>query len=109
MTQQTIAATTHTDRPSTFGKSWWPCLSGLALAIAASGAHAQSVWTYEVIGSDNKSTVTYKPAQDISYPPAGQPVPIYDPNKRQGIPLTPQEAAARRNAPQLIIVLGPAY
>ena len=83
-------------------------MSGLALALATIGAHAQSVWTYEVIGPDNTATVSSKPPKDISYPPAGQPVPIYDPKGKQGTVLTPQEAAARLRAPMLIIVLGPA-
>ncbi len=92
-----------------FGKGRLPGIAGLALALLGGGACAQSVWTYEVIGPDNKATVSFKAPKDISYPPPGQPVPIYDPKAKQGTVLTPQEAAARLRAPMLIIILGPAY
>ena len=92
-----------------FGKGRLAGISGLALAMACGGAGAQSVWTYEVIGPDNKANVSFKPPKDISYPPAGQPASVYDPKAKQGTVLTPQEAAARLRAPMLVIVLGPAY
>lgn len=79
------------------------------LAGWASGAGAQSVWTYEIIGADNKPVVSYKPPNDISYPPGNARAPVYYPHEMpRGTVMTPQEVAARRSAPQLVIILGPA-
>lgn len=80
-------------------------LSSLLLAGFALSVHAQNVWTYEVIGADNKTTVATKPPMDISYPAANVSLPIYKGNERQETRLTPREAAARLNAPKLIITL----
>ena len=44
---------------------------------------------------------------DLTYPPRGVPTPIIY-GKNPGVVLTPQQAAARRNAPQLVIMLIPA-
>ena len=76
-------------------------LTGFALEV-----HAQTVWSYEVIDADNKTTITATPPTDISYPAANAPMPIYNPNAPQGVVITAQEAAARRRAPMLIILLG---
>jgi hypothetical protein len=82
------------------------CLTFVLLAGWALGVQAQTVWTYEVIGADNKPTITFAPATDISYPAANAPMPIYNPNAPLGVLMTAQEAAARRSAPMLIIMLG---
>lgn len=80
----------------------------LLLAGWASTASAQSVWTYEVINADNTVTIGSKPPMDISYPPGGARAPVYFPHEMpRGTLMTPQEAAARQNAPKLIILLGP--
>jgi hypothetical protein len=81
-------------------------LTFLLLAGWALGVHAQTVWTYEVIGPDNTAKVTLQPPMDISYPPANMRAQIYNPNERQGILLTAREEAARMNASKLIILLG---
>ena len=78
-------------------------LTGWALS-----AHAQTIWTYEVIGSDNQAKTTYSAPRDISYPPANVRMPMHNANQRQeGVRLTAQEEEARKNAPMLIILLGP--
>ena len=97
-----------TARSPSFPKKRWLWAAGLTLATLSSGACAQSVWTYELIGADNRPSISYKPPNDISYPSAGQPVPISTSGARREIRLTPEEVAARRRAPMLIIVLGPA-
>ena len=83
-------------------------LSSVVLAGWTLTVHAQDVWTYEVIGSNNQPNITFKPPRDITYPPEGMPMPIADASERRGVVLTPQEAAARLNAPKLIIMLIPA-
>lgn len=83
-----------------------PCL---LLAGWAAGASAQSVWTYEVLGANNQFTIGPKPPMDISYPPGNARAPIYTAAEMpRGTVLTSQQAAARMNAPKLIILLGPA-
>ena len=83
-------------------------LSSVVLAGWTVTVHAQDVWTYEVIGSNNQPNITFQPLMDLTYPPAGMPMPIADAGERRGVVLTPQEAAARLNAPKLIIMLIPA-
>ena len=83
-------------------------LSSVVLAGWTVTVHAQDVWTYEVIGSNNQPNITFQPLMDLTYPPAGMPMPIADAGDRRGVVLTPQEAAARLNAPKLIIMLIPA-
>jgi hypothetical protein len=83
-------------------------LSCLLLAGWALAAAAQSVWTYEVLGANNQSTIDTKPPMDISYPPGNARAPIYTAAEMpRGTILTSQQAAARLNAPKLIIILGP--
>jgi hypothetical protein len=81
-------------------------LLSVLLAGSALGVHAQTVWTYEVIGADNNAKVTFHAPMDISYPPANVRMPIYNANEKQGVLLTAQEEAARRRKPTLIILLG---
>jgi hypothetical protein len=81
----------------------WLLLAGWGL-----GAHAQSVWTYEVIGPDNKLTFL-QPPMDISYPPANMSTSVHNANEKQDFPLTAQEEAARMRAPKLIIMLGSGF
>lgn len=83
-------------------------LSSVVLTGWTLTVHAQDVWAYEVIGSNNQPTITFRPPRDLTYPPAGMPMPIADASERRGVVLTPQEAAARLNAPKLIIMLVPA-
>jgi hypothetical protein len=87
-------------------KTQFSCLTFVLLAGWALSVHAQTVWTYEVVGPDNKPTITFKPTTDISYPAANAPASIYNPNVPRGVLMTAQEAAARRSAPMLIIMLG---
>lgn len=83
-------------------------LSSVVLAGWTLTVHAQDVWTYEVIGSNNQPIITFQPLRDLTYPPEGMPMPIADASERRGVVITPQEAAARLNAPKLIIMLIPA-
>ena len=83
-------------------------LSCLLLAGWGTGAQAQDIWAYEVIMPNNQVRITAKPPRDLTYPPAGVPTPIVYGNENPGVRLTPQQAAARRNAPQLVIMLMPA-
>ena len=83
-------------------------LLSIVLTALALGAHAQTIWTYEIIGSDNQPRITYSPPRDISYPAANVATPIYFANEgQQGVPLTAREETLRANAPMLIILLGP--
>jgi len=81
-------------------------LSFLLLAGFATSVHAQTVWTYEVIGTDNTPKIATKPPMDISYPPPNVVLPMYSGNNRLETVLTPREEAVRINAPKLIIMLG---
>jgi hypothetical protein len=92
--------------PLPFSKKRLLGLSCAALAAWSFGACAQSVWTYEVVGADNQAKITHKPPMDISYPAANQPMPIYNPNEKQGVLITAREEADRLNKPMLIILLG---
>ena len=83
-------------------------LSTLLLTSWATGAQAQDVWAYEVIMPNNEVRLTAKPPRDLTYPPVGMPMPIAYGTENRGVTLTPQQAAARRNAPQLVIMLMPA-
>lgn len=83
-------------------------MSCLLLAVCATGAGAQSVWTYEVLGPNNQYTIGTKPPMDISYPPGNAKAPIYTAEEMpRGTVLTSRQAAERMNAPKLIIILGP--
>lgn len=82
-------------------------LSSVVLAGWTLTVHAQDVWTYEVIGSNNQPIITFQPPMDLTYPPEGMSMPIADASERRGVVLTPQEAAARLRAPKLIIMLIP--
>ena len=84
------------------------CLSFLLLAGWGTGAQAQDVWAYEVILPNNQVRISATPPRDLTYPPASMPMPIVYGNENRGVTLTPQQAAARRNAPQLVIMLIPA-
>ena len=81
-------------------------MSFLLLAGCALGVHAQNVWTYEVIRADNTASTTFTPPMDISYPPANVRPTVASGKERHETVLTSQEAAARLNAPKLIIFLG---
>ncbi len=83
---------------------WLSCLllAGLPMSV-----HAQDVWTYQVIGADNQTRISFQPPIDLTYPPEGTPMPVADVSERRGVLLTPQEAAARLRAPKLIIMLIP--
>ncbi|HEV2007914.1 MAG TPA: hypothetical protein VGQ88_04240 [Burkholderiales bacterium] len=83
-------------------------LSSVVLAGWTLSVHAQDIWAYQVIGSNNQPTITFQPPRDLTYPPAGMPMPIAEVGERRGVVITPQEATARLRAPQLIIMLIPA-
>lgn len=83
-------------------------LSFVMLAGWALSAHAQDVWTYQMVGPNDQSKVTFQPPKDLTYPPAGMPMPISYSTENRGVVLTPREAQARRNSPQLVIMLIPA-
>jgi hypothetical protein len=103
---RSIHAVTDTTEPYMKKHLYW--LSSLLLAGWAAGAHAQDVWAYQVIMPNNDVRMMPKPPRDLTYPPAGVPMPIVYGNDNPGVVLTPQQAASRRNAPQLIIMLIPA-
>ena len=89
------------------------CFWLLPLLIAAwiRPAAAQDVWAYAVVGPDNQPTITFRPPVDLTYPPAGVPMPVVGPNEdasARGIRLVPQEAARRQSAHKVIIMLLPA-
>jgi len=77
----------------------------LLLAAVPVAGHAQNVWIYEVLQPDNRISVAPKPPHDISYPPAGQRARIAGPNEHNVVPISAAEAADRRRAPKLIILL----
>ena len=83
-------------------------LSALVLSGWALGVNAQEVWAYQVVGRDNQPTLVLKPPVDLTFPPPGVPLPIVMGDAVTGVPMTPREEAARRNAPHLIIMLIPA-
>ena len=83
-------------------------LSAMVLAGWSLTVHAQDKWAYEVIGSNNQSTLTFRPPVDLTYPPEGMPMPIASATETRGVVITRQEAAARLRAPKLIIMLVPA-
>lgn len=83
-------------------------LSAMVLAGWSLSVHAQDKWAYEVIGSNNQSTLTFRPPIDLTYPPEGMPMPIASATEMRGVAITRQEAAARLRAPKLIIMLVPA-
>ena len=88
----------------------WISLFALLIAGWTSMAAAQEVWTYATIGADNNSTITFTAPVDLTYPPAGQPIPMIGPNEdpaARGVRLTPQQAASRLAAPRVIIMLVP--
>ena len=83
----------------------------LLLASWIPTASAQDVWSYAVVGADNRPIIHFRPPIDISYPPAGVAMPMATPNQSQiarGVRLTPQEAAQRLSAPKIIIMTLPA-
>jgi hypothetical protein len=81
----------------------------LLFAAAPVAVCAQNVWTYEVLQPDNRISVAPKPPHDISYPPAGQHAGIAGPNEHNVVPISAAEAADRRRAPKLIILLAPEF
>ena len=83
-------------------------LSSMVIAGWSLNVHAQDVWAYEVIGSNNQPTLTFRPPVDLTYPPDGMPMPIARATETRGVVITRQEAAARLRAPKLIIMLVPA-
>ena len=89
-------------------KNFMYWLSSVVLASWTLTVNAQDVWAYEVIGPNNQRTVTFRPPMDLTYPPAGMPMPIADASERRGVVITPREAEARLRAPKLIIMLVPA-
>ncbi len=82
----------------------------LATLLAGWSANvmAQDVWSYQIVSANNQIRVTDTPPRDLTYPPPGMPMPIVMGNENRGVVLTQREAAARRSAPQLIIMLIPA-
>jgi hypothetical protein len=86
--------------------AYW--LSSIILAGWTLTVHAQDIWAYQVIGSNNQPTITFQPPKDLTYPPAGMSMPIAYAGETRGVVISPQEAAARLRAPKLIIMLIPA-
>ena len=82
-------------------------LSSMVIASWSLNVHAQDVWAYQVIGSNNQPTLTFSPPVDLTYPPDGMPMPIARATETRGVVITRQEAAARLRAPKLIIMLVP--
>jgi hypothetical protein len=83
-------------------------LSSAVLACLPLTVHAQDVWTYEMVGSNNQPLITFQPPKDLTYPPDGMAMPVADAYQQRGVVLSPQEATSRLNAPKLIIMLIPA-
>ena len=74
-------------------------------------AAGQDVWAYAVVGPDNQPSISFRAPIDLTYPPAGAPMPVVGPNEdasARGIRLVPQEAARRQSAARVIIMLLPA-
>jgi len=88
----------------------WLLLLAPLLAGWALNASAQNVWTYVLIAPNAETKVTFKPPFDLTYPKPGTPMPVVYSDAEaiaRGVPLTAQEVAERRSAPQLIITLVP--
>lgn len=88
-----------------------PCVLALLLSTGAwSYAHAQDVWVYQVVQGNGQARLMREPPVDLTYPRDGAPMPVADrmSSATRGEPLTPQQAAARRASPHLIITLVPA-
>lgn len=85
-------------------------LAFLLPAFVWSHAHAQDVWVYQVVQGNNQPRLMRAPPVDLTYPRDGAPMPVTDriSSASRGEPLTPQQAAARRASPHLIITLVPA-
>lgn len=77
-------------------------------AAAALNAHAQQVWTYEIVRSNHDADVSFRAPRDLSYPSAGERAPeVFADSPQKGVRLTPREEARRLSAPQLVITLVP--